>query len=790
MTQTTHQHKQDISTPTQVVQIDVGGSVDGVMTRDPIGYGPYDQTWENMVGVSLENVGDEAVIDPWISVDGRCRWRSLEEILAGILTPQMNDAAKARAIWEFARTHRYHSTTGDDEVKDTVKMLNVYGYTLCWDEAYTVSNLWQAAGLKIRRGLPHGHCTTEVYYDDDYHLLDSDEHLLILDRDNQTIASEAQISRDHDLMKRAHTYGILSGESRETSESAASLFCHQGPRSGGRPRVGDHTMSLVLRPGEKLAWGWTENGKYHGFGQAPPRYANGKQHWSVPLTDTRWALSTNNVLVEETGLAAQAEGQIIFEMRSPYVVVGGRMQIELEGSGALSAQRVEDDSWTPIEPSAEPGAEGTTIDLDPLLPAAAVPCYGVRVRVQGNSWVLRKLQIEADLQMAPLSLPTLRLGSNQVTYTDCSEARHMRLRCQWLERNDWTAPPMVEGLAPNAGKPQLTSCVRLGWNPTPEAMDYHVRLGTDEDVDLALSPVFDKLVSRTTSAGQCFWTVPEEGLLNPDTDYYWKVRARSAQGVWGPWSQAAHLRVLAPGIPLQVHLEMNWPERCGRLHWRPNPQGNEPLAYEIHGSDERGFSARRGDYEIYLGNQGGSERQTVPGNLVAVVDADADARGDSDSGSLGHMVIGPQVDLHMQHPFYRVVAVDADGVRSGPSQMVEAPHPFVTTPLPRQIPANEATIIQLHSLRSRGDLRAVSDGPRRYRQAFRDGEQLEFLLDEGPDWIHLDATTGVLTMSPPVQGALGNHTVTLRIRSNQGDADVIGWDVDVQPVSPATEDAI
>jgi len=790
MTQATHQHTQDISTPTQVVKIDVGGSVDGVMTRDPVGYGHYDQTWENMVSVSLENVGDEAVVDPWISVGGRCRWRSLEEILAGILTPQMDEAAKARAIWEFARTHRYHSTTGDDEVKDTVKMLNVYGYTLCWDEAYTVSNLWQAAGLKIRRGLPHGHCTTEVYYDGDYHLLDSDEHLLILDRDNQTIASEARISRDHDLMKRSHAYGVGSGESREASESAASLFCHEGPRSGGRPRVGDHTMSLVLRPGERLAWGWTERGKYHGFGAAPPRYANGKQQWSVPLTDTRWALSSNNVQVEETGLVTQTDGQIIFEMRSPYVLVGGCIQIELEGAGSLSAQRIEDGSWVPLKPSAEPGAEGTTIDLDPLLPAASIPCYGIRVRVQGNSWALRNLQIEADLQMAPLSLPTLRLGNNQVTYTDRSETRHMRLRCQWLERDDWTVPPIVEGLTPDAGDPQATSRVQLCWNPAGLATDYHVRLGTDQNVDIALSPVFDKLVSKTASAGQCFWTVPEEGLLNPDTDYYWKVRARSAQGVWGPWSRTAHLLVRAPGIPLQVRLEMDWSERCGVLGWQPNPQGNEPVTYEIHGSDERGFSARRCDYEIYLGNQGGRERQTVPGNIVTVVDADVSAGGDSTSNDPEHMVIGAQVDLRMQHPFYRVVAVDAEGVRSGPSDLVEAPHPFVTTPLPRQIPANEATTIQLHSLRSRGDLRAESDGPHRYHQAFRDGDQLEFLLDEGPDWVHLDITTGVLTMRPPAQGALGNHTVTLRMRSNQGDADVIGWDVDVRPESDATEGGI
>ena len=203
------EHEQIVTRARQAWRIDMGGTVDGANTRDPVGYGVYGQAWEPNRHVLMENVGDDEVVNPWVLVDGRRDWRSVDHILSGILEPEMTEAQKARAIWEFARRRRYHSTPGTDEVKDTVKMLNVYGYTLCWDAAYTMSNLWQRAGLKIRRGLPHGHCTTEVFYDGAYHLLDSDEHLLVLMRDNRTVAGEAEISRDHDLMKRSHAYGIL-----------------------------------------------------------------------------------------------------------------------------------------------------------------------------------------------------------------------------------------------------------------------------------------------------------------------------------------------------------------------------------------------------------------------------------------------------------------------------------------------------------------------------------------------------------------------------------------------------
>jgi len=289
----TQRHVQSIATSSQEYSVKVGGSVDGESLRDPVGYGNYIQSWENNLWTRLENVGSEIVVNPWIHIDGQRRWHCIEQIVESVVEPDMSEADRARAIWEFARRHRYHRTTRDDEVKDTVKMLNVYGYTLCWDEAYTLSNLWQAAGLNIRRGLPHGHCTTEVFYDGGWHLLDSDEHLLVLNRDNETIAGETEISRDHDLMKRSHAYGILSPEDRRGSEDVASLFCHAGGRAGSRPRIGDHRMDLSLRPGEALTWNWGDRGRYHGYGDPPPRFCNGALSWSPPwigpsLAGRRW----------------------------------------------------------------------------------------------------------------------------------------------------------------------------------------------------------------------------------------------------------------------------------------------------------------------------------------------------------------------------------------------------------------------------------------------------------------------------------------------------------------------
>lgn len=758
-------HTQTVDATGTVYNVHVGGTVDGESLRDPVGYGVYRQSWENNLWTRLQNTGTEVVVNPWIHVYGQRRWRDLEQIVDAVTEPGMADRDKARAIWDFARLHRYHATTGDDEVKDTVKMLNVYGYTLCWDEAYTVSNLWQAAGLPIRRGLPHGHCTTEVFYDGGWHLLDSDEHLLVLDRDNETVVGESEISRDHDLMKRSHAYGVLSTENRANSEDAAALFCHHGPRAGSRNQIGDHRMDLTLRPGEALTWGWDNRGRYHGLGGPPPRFCNGSLSWAPPLDETfsRWTANTGDV----TDDAAIHHGQLTanrltWRLQAPYVLVGGRLSLRVsaEVRVELSADGV---AWI----CAEPSAGGTTdVDLDEHFPHDAPAAYSVYLRLSGTGFTLEHLHIELTLQMAPLSLPALCTGDNPVVYSDDADSRQLEITHTWLERDDLTAPAAPHITSPDGGTPISGTTPTLTWSDTcGQDGDYHVRLSPHAEGQPVLSPVFDKLVSRTPSAGKPEWTVPEAGLLNPATRYYWQVRARSQHGQWGPWSRVASFVPQAPGAPLEVAVEMDWDRRQGTLRWQDNPVGTTPVRYEIYGSDERGFSVSRQPYVIAAGASAPEGRMDRPANHLF----DAEARA---SVVVGHNV--PDGNC----AFYRVVSIDADGVRSGPSDYAEAPRPFVWTEPPPRVPAGQTTSLTLATIHSMGDLRAESDGPHRYQKAIRDGDSLTFVLDEGPDFIELDAQTGCLTCQPELRH-VSTHTVTVRVKNGQGGVDVLGFDLEV-----------
>ncbi len=163
-------------------------------------------------------------------------------------------------------THRFHASSGDNEVNDPVKVFNVYGYTTCGNDSICLAGLWRAAGFPVRPARCVGHCISQVQFDGRWNLLDGDMGPFYLLRDNTTIASELDLVRDHDLLKRTHTYGINDPDSRAAAEGAAALFLSESEFKGTRDSVRDTTMNMVLRPNEALVWRWGHLTpiKYHG----------------------------------------------------------------------------------------------------------------------------------------------------------------------------------------------------------------------------------------------------------------------------------------------------------------------------------------------------------------------------------------------------------------------------------------------------------------------------------------------------------------------------------------------
>ncbi len=487
-------HEEIITSSSRTYRVKMAGNVDGVMTRMPISYGAYHQGWQPNRFMRLENIGDTDVVNPWITVNGKRNWRTLNDIAEEAIAGCTTERDKARAVWEFQRNHRFHATTWGKESNDAVKVYNIYGYTLCGNDAQVISDLWRAAGLKTRRGYPVGHVVAEAFYDGEYHLLDGDEHAIYLRRNNETIASEAEVVRDHDLVKRTHTYGIDRGDSRATDEFSASLYGYEGKRKGELGGRTKHTMAYTLRPGESMEWRWDHIGKQYTAGTEAPdgkwrkdgegdlavwgerayeNMRNGVMRYVPNLEDSIYRKGveseSNIAVVREDGIRPAIHpfktGQtawVIWRIASAYVIVGGKIQARFHREGVEDLLRVklsrDGKKWETLWTAQTTGDFCEEVILDDKLSPRGFPQYEYFLQIEmaanmekGDVGVDR-IEFITDVQMSLLGLPELELGENQVRYTDeTEEPRRIRITHSWMERTAWSSPSTPHPMVPSNG---------------------------------------------------------------------------------------------------------------------------------------------------------------------------------------------------------------------------------------------------------------------------------------------------------------------------------------------------
>ena len=772
------QHVQDIAAPHVEYVVVQGGTMDGRNCRSPQGvWQPFEQTWESNRSVRLENVGDTAIVNPWLS-NGQNDFRSLERVVAHAVEPGMTDGDKARALWWQEIQHRFHLEGDNDELLDPVKVLNVYGYNTCGNDSICLAGLWRKAGLKVAPARLVGHCATQVFYDGSWHLLDGDMHSIYLLRDNETVAGEQDLVRDHDLIRRTHTQGILQPDARAGDEWESSIYVFEGQVSGDRNSAGS-TLNMALRPGEAILWRWGHFDpiKYHGPREPPfaDRVCNGAWEYRPDFKKPWWRAGADKVaLIQQSEGALTATegalGTVVWRISCPYIIVGGRL--DADAVGAKFALSWDGDAWTEVDGS-----------LDSFFAPQGPARYGyyLKCELTGNA-ELRRLAIVNDLQMAPLTLPAMGVGSNKFTYTDESPGeRRVRISHQWVERSA-SRPPAAPARAefpPDSADCDGTNVV-FRWQPAVDAdgdaiADYHFELSSRADMKWPLSMSFAKLISRTADAGHARYTLPGAGLLNPDTEYFWHVRAKDDQGVWGTWSKTWSFTPRGPAPPQHVRLDFDQESQRGVLRWSASPRGRRPATYRVYASDEKGFSISDTPYKVTVGASQHLSSD-FPANFLA------------ETSATEMEAVGPKMRAAgANKAFYRVVAVDAAGVRSGPSDYASSPRPIFVSSPPATASKGSDLRYQLAVIRSLGDLRTrVVDG--KEVMNFWDIERVRFELERGPKWLSLDAATGLLSGTPDQTGS-AEVVVSARLERDERrlDEQSLKWGVEkVLSTEPVT----
>jgi hypothetical protein len=383
------------------------------------------------------------------------------------------DEELAVAVWQYLcgnETGLFHMNTVNDgpdpwgeysTVRDPVKLMNVYNVGYCGIFGPTLDGVFQGVGFETGRafGVSNwNHCTTEVWYNGGWHYLDLDVRGALRKADG-TIASlaEAQTHRDlwvspqrkiEPFFPKDHNKARVFEIYRDSRIDNFYRWFQMG-----------HVMGFRLRQGETLTRWWRpRGGRWHhleaynagfvrgllerdpiGYKSNHPDFSvwtqgNGLWHYEPNLTDDSsdfedGARSVRNLEPGGRGLelADSGGGEAVFEVFTPWIIVPKVNDLD-DSSDDTEASIVTLDAALPVtvtvsldhgktwqEVTTVPGGEGS-VDLTKWVKGTYGFLLKLRARGQAGELVLRKMNVQTWVQVAPISLSRLKRGVNKCRY--------------------------------------------------------------------------------------------------------------------------------------------------------------------------------------------------------------------------------------------------------------------------------------------------------------------------------------------------------------------------------------
>ena len=374
---------------------------------------------------------------------------------------------KAEAIWRFFLTDGRFVKPGiiyhiagwayeepGGEVLDPVKLLNSYGFGLCYHIAPLLESVFKAGGFRDARvWFLTGHTVAEVFYDNSYHYFDSDMMGYnpigtsgpLRDR---PVASVHQLELDAGIIT-----GKLAGGKDPANVDApwypadvraqamndlAALFTSTGDNRlypFQRFEAG-HKLDFVLRPGERLIRYYQP--EQESLYYLPYRF-DGKTWTEFPREIVEYKIKTADGPRSQKDARTWATGrqeyrpakqqglQWIYSMPCPYVIIDAnfQMNVTLQGpsdelsveisvdggrhwSGAGALRGPYSGPWT-TEPAAVRSEHGSRMEISGT--------YGYLVRVTSETGTLSNVLLTTRFQLNPRTLPELLPGLNAMEYS-------------------------------------------------------------------------------------------------------------------------------------------------------------------------------------------------------------------------------------------------------------------------------------------------------------------------------------------------------------------------------------
>lgn len=640
----------------------------------------FTRNFEPMKSLSMTNRSNSVIQSPRLVINNRRNWYTVNllgnEIMAAAADLR-NAQFKTLSLWDFIRKNRFHLTPAEagGEINQATRLLGVYGYGYCDDAASAAVDVARTLGFPARVWGLDGHVVAEVDFGEGWSLVDGDVEVLYRDLDNKRFAGKEEITLDRYLISRTHHYGIHRNDG---VDGYLASFYDRSDKQNAEPIRPPHVLDCRLSPGEKITFDYGPALIYHNIyavGDLPrlSEVANGTFELrtgfeGAPLD--RWFASVSNVIRKggaQPGPALQAfetgkPATTVYRMNSPYALLDADLTVHAYCASSADSLRCyfSKDSliWSELAVAPAPGYSSTTVNLSALIAPQILPAtyqyylkFAFYPDIATRDCGIDSIGLKSRFQISRFAMPRLTTGSNAVVYSDNNAGTsHPRIEVRWAE-DLGSRPPerTVSPLFPADGAVVDSAVFTFRWEPSlPSGNDtivtYHFMLSELPDVRWPFSPNFDFYTYVFAGATNTF-RIPGAGLLNSGTRYYWRVRPRSASGIWGAWSPVWSFMPMTVMRPVNLQAAVH--NEFVDLSWNPNPRGAAPTAYDVHASDEAyGFTPRAYTWIKRVGEPRVSLPRAVDRSL---------------------------------HTFYRVTALSPSGEPSAPSEAVSLPFPNVLT---------------------------------------------------------------------------------------------------------------
>jgi hypothetical protein len=180
------------------------------------------------------------------------------------------------------------------------------------------------------------------------------------------------------------------------------------------------------------------------------------------------------------------------------------------------------------------------------------------------------------------------------------------------------------------------------------------------------------------------------------------------------------------------------------------------VAYRLYGSNEKGFSVSDEAHPVYLGrgfvhSMDEYENKSETANDAGMVTTESNFVAEVTATQ--RQVVGPGLSgPNCNRAFFRVVAIDSQGNRSGPSDYAATPRPFFYTRPPTPAKVGEPYRYEAKVIRSLGDLRCRRSPSSSYNAAFWDREEITFRAIRLPPGLTLNPQSGLVSGKPERSG--------------------------------------